>query len=291
MELIDGAAIAAELTGQVRDACAKDPRAVGRPGLAVVIVGADPASEIYVRKKIETCKSVGFHSEKVALGEDVPEHALLAEIDRLNADPMIHGILVQMPLPAHIDSRAVIDRIDPRKDVDGFHPVNSGRLMAGLDSLWPCTPSGCMHLLDRHGIPVEGANAVVVGRSNIVGKPMALMLVNRGATVTVCNSRTRDLAGTCARADILVAAAGKAGMIGADMVKPGAAVIDVGINRVDGKITGDVDFGPVSRKAGHLTPVPGGVGPMTIAKLVENTVKAAQALWAESGERARHLAG
>lgn len=291
MELIDGAAVAAELTLQVKNACAKDPHAMGRPGLAVVIVGHNPASEIYVRKKIATCQEVGFHSEKVALEEGVPQHALLGEIDRLNADPSIHGILVQMPLPAHIDPRAVIDRIDPRKDVDGFHPFNAGRLAAGIDSLWPCTPSGCMHLLDHYGIAVGGAEAVVVGRSNIVGKPMALMLVNRGATVTVCNSRTPDLAGACARADILVAAAGRPGMVGEHMVKPGAAVIDVGINRVDGKVTGDVDFGAVSRKAGHLTPVPGGVGPMTIAKLVENTLKAAQDIWSQADEGARHLAG
>jgi len=274
---IDGAGIAAEITESTRVRCAELARAKMPPGLAVVIVGENPASQIYVRKKIKACEDNGFRSRLVELPADVGEEALLRQIDSLNADPSVHGILVQLPLPADVRPEAVINRIDPRKDVDGFHPVNAGKLMAGEDSLWPCTPHGCLRLLERSGAPIEGADAVVVGRSNIVGKPMALMLLNRRATVTVCTSKTRDLAGVCSRADILVVAIGSPGFVGADMVKEGATVIDVGINRVDGKIVGDVDFGAVCGKAGLITPVPGGVGPMTIAMLLDNTLKAAAA--------------
>jgi methylenetetrahydrofolate dehydrogenase (NADP+)/methenyltetrahydrofolate cyclohydrolase len=276
MNLIDGKRVAAELTAKVRAECERMTAAIGKPGLTVVIVGEDPASKIYVRKKIQTCQDNGFESRLIELPADASQEDLLARIDELNADGTVDGILVQMPLPGHIDGQAVIDRIDPGKDVDGFHPVNSGRLMSGMDSLWPCTPHGCLDLLDHYGVEIAGADAVVVGRSNIVGKPMALMLINRRATVTVCTSKTRNLDKVCARADILVAAVGAPRMVGADMVRKGAVVIDVGINRVDGRIIGDVDFDAVAPKASLITPVPGGVGPMTIAKLLENTLKAAK---------------
>jgi methylenetetrahydrofolate dehydrogenase (NADP+)/methenyltetrahydrofolate cyclohydrolase len=247
------------------------------PGLAVVIVGEDPASQVYVRNKALASEAIGMHSEVHAMSKDTTEEQLLAFIHSLNTRRTVHGILVQLPLPRHIDSRAVVAAIDPSKDVDGFNYRNIGALVLGEPAFYPCTPWGVMKMLEHEGVKVEGMNAVVVGRSTIVGKPMALMLINSGATVTVCHSKTRDLASVTRQADLLVAAVGKARMIGASMVKPGAIVIDVGINRLpDGKLAGDVDFAAVSQVASMITPVPGGVGPMTIAMLLANTVKSAE---------------
>ena len=246
------------------------------PGLAVILVGEDPASEIYVRNKGIACEKAGMHSETIRLPQETTQRQLEAEIDRLNRDPAIDGILVQLPLPRHLDERAALSAILPEKDVDGFHPVNAGRLLAGEPTVVPCTPKGAMRLIRSTGVETDGKEAVVVGRSNIVGKPMALLLLQAGCTVTVCHSRTRDLGAVTRRADILVSAVGKAGVIRGDMVKPGAVVIDVGINRVEGKVTGDAAFDEVSEVAGWLTPVPGGVGPMTIAMLLENTLEAAE---------------
>ncbi len=247
------------------------------PGLAVVIVGDDPASQVYVRNKALASGAVGMHSEVHALGADVSQAELIAFVRALNANRAVHGILVQLPLPRPIDSRAVVASIAPEKDVDGFHYFNVGALVAGEPAFYPCTPWGVMKMLEHEGVKVEGLHAVVVGRSNIVGKPMALMLINASATVTVCHSKTRDLAAVTRQADLVVAAVGKARMIDASMVRAGAIVIDVGINRLpDGKLAGDVDFAGVSRVASMITPVPGGVGPMTIAMLLANTVKAAE---------------
>jgi methylenetetrahydrofolate dehydrogenase (NADP+)/methenyltetrahydrofolate cyclohydrolase len=275
--LIDGKAIAA----QARHECAlRVDRLKSRgviPGLAVVIVGEDPASQVYVRNKALASEAIGMHSEVHAMSKDTTEEQLLAFIHSLNTRRTVHGILVQLPLPRHIDSRAVVAAIDPSKDVDGFNYRNIGALVLGEPAFYPCTPWGVMKMLEHEGVKVEGMNAVVVGRSTIVGKPMALMLINSGATVTVCHSKTRDLASVTRQADLLVAAVGKARMIGASMVKPGAIVIDVGINRLpDGKLAGDVDFAAVSQVASMITPVPGGVGPMTIAMLLANTVKSAE---------------
>jgi len=275
--LIDGKAIAA----QARHECAlRVERLKSRgviPGLAVVIVGEDPASQVYVRNKALASEAIGMHSEVHAMSKDTTEEQLLAFIHSLNTRRTVHGILVQLPLPRHIDSRAVVAAIDPSKDVDGFNYRNIGALVLGEPAFYPCTPWGVMKMLEHEGVKVEGMNAVVVGRSTIVGKPMALMLINSGATVTVCHSKTRDLASVTRQADLLVAAVGKARMIGASMVKPGAIVIDVGINRLtDGKLAGDVDFAAVSQVASMITPVPGGVGPMTIAMLLANTVKSAE---------------
>jgi len=276
-KVIDGKAIAAE----ARHECAlRVERLKSRgviPGLAVVIVGEDPASQVYVRNKAVASEGIGMHSEVHAMSKDTTEQQLLAFIHSLNANRAIHGILVQLPLPRHIDSRAVVAAIDPSKDVDGFHYRNIGALVLGEPAFYPCTPWGVMKMLEHEGVKVEGMGAVVVGRSTIVGKPMALMLINAGATVTVCHSKTRDLAAVTRQADLLVAAVGKARMIGAGMVKAGAIVIDVGINRLpDGKLAGDVDFAGVSQVASMITPVPGGVGPMTIAMLLANTVKSAE---------------
>jgi len=247
------------------------------PGLAVVIVGDDPASQVYVRNKAVASGGIGMHSQVHALSADTTQQQLLAFIHSLNADRAVHGILVQLPLPRHIDSRAIVAAIDPQKDVDGFHYFNVGALVVGEEAFYPCTPWGVMKMLEHEGVKVEGMNAVVVGRSTIVGKPMALMLINAGATVTVCHSKTRDLAAVTRQADLLVAAVGKPRMITASMVKPGAVVIDVGINRLpDGKLAGDVDFAGVAEVASMITPVPGGVGPMTIAMLLANTVKSAE---------------
>jgi methylenetetrahydrofolate dehydrogenase (NADP+)/methenyltetrahydrofolate cyclohydrolase len=275
--LIDGKAIAAE----ARHECAlRVERLKSRgviPGLVVVIVGEDPASQVYVRNKALASEAIGMHSEVHAMSKDTTQEQLLAFIHSLNAQRTVHGILVQLPLPKHIDSRAVVAAIDPSKDVDGFNYRNIGALVLGEPAFYPCTPWGVMKMLEHEGVKVEGMNAVVVGRSTIVGKPMALMLINSGATVTVCHSKTRDLASVTRQADLLVAAVGKARMIGASMVKPGAIVIDVGINRLpDGKLAGDVDFAAVSQVASMITPVPGGVGPMTIAMLLANTVKSAE---------------
>ena len=273
-KIIDGRAAADSVLAECADKIAA--RKGAPPGLAVLIAGEDPASQVYVRNKVRACEKVKLRSQKIALPADTPEDALLHKIAELNADASVHGILVQLPLPAHIDSKKALLAVSPEKDVDGFHPENLGKLTAGLPSLRPCTPHGCMYLLERAGISPAGKRAAVIGRSNIVGKPMALMLINAGATVTVCNSKTPDLAEITSQADILIAAAGRPNMVGADMIKPGAAVIDVGINRTENGITGDVDFAAAREVAGHITPVPGGVGPMTIAMLVANTLQAAQ---------------
>ena len=248
-----------------------------RPGLAVVLVGDDPASAVYVRNKSKACAEVGIYSEVYRLPEETGREQLLGLIEQLNQSPLIHGILVQLPLPKHLDPEEVIMAIDPAKDVDAFHPVNVGKIMIGNYDFLPCTPAGVMELLHRSGIEVSGKECVVIGRSNIVGKPQAMLLLHENATVTVCHSKTRDLPSVCRRADILVSAVGKAKFVTADMVRNGAVVIDVGMNRDEnGKLCGDVDFEPVSEKASYITPVPGGVGPMTITMLLKNTVTAAK---------------
>jgi methylenetetrahydrofolate dehydrogenase (NADP+)/methenyltetrahydrofolate cyclohydrolase len=252
-----------------------------RPGLAVVLVGDNPASKIYIRNKVRACAEAGIHSEVHALPAGTAGGELVARLARLNDDPNVHGILVQLPLPDHLDETLVARTIAAQKDVDGLTWQNLGALMAGHPGFEPCTPRGVMMMLDRAGVSVEGRNAVVVGRSTIVGKPMALMLMARSATVTVCHSRTPDLGSHTRRADILVAATGRAGLITADMVKPGAAVIDIGINRSAGRIVGDVDFAGVKNIAGWISPVPGGVGPMTIAMVISNTVQAAERMAAD----------
>ena len=268
------AAIREELKKEVQQL--KDDQGL-TPGLAVVIVGEDPASKIYVRNKHRACEEVGMLSRVYEMPADTSEEDLLALVDTLNADPAIHGILVQLPLPKHLDEKKVIYRIDPKKDVDVFHPYNVGLLSIGNHTLSPCTPAGCMELLKRYNIEVSGKECVVLGRSNIVGKPISMLLLQANGTVTTCHSRTKDLAQVCSRADILVAAIGKPRFVTADMVKEGACVIDVGINRLpDGKICGDVDFDAVIDKVGAITPVPGGVGPMTITMLLKNTLTAAQ---------------
>lgn len=250
-----------------------------RPGLAVIIVGDDAASQVYVRNKAKACESIGMHSEVHALSVATTQPELLAWVGKLNLNPDIHGILVQLPLPKHIDDRAIIEAIHPAKDVDGFHYANMGALVIDESPFPPCTPYGVMKMLEYEGVGIEGKYAVVVGRSNIVGKPQAMLLLKAGATVTVCHSKTKNLAGFTRDADILVAAVGRANMITGSMVKPGAVVIDVGINRLpDGKLTGDVDFASVSEVASLITPVPGGVGPMTITMLLGNTLRAAERL-------------
>jgi methylenetetrahydrofolate dehydrogenase (NADP+)/methenyltetrahydrofolate cyclohydrolase len=247
------------------------------PGLAVIIVGDNPASRVYVRNKIKACHEVGLHSESHDMPEDVSEEMVLKQIEELNHSDKIHGILIQLPLPAHIDEKKVLEAIDPRKDVDGFHYYNLGALLTGNMTFPSCTPYGVMRMLDHMDIPLEGKEAVVVGRSNIVGKPMAIMLLEKNATVTICTSRTQDLKSHTLRADILVVATGRPEMVTGDMVKEGATVIDVGINRTeDGRLVGDVEFESASARAGYITPVPGGVGPMTIATLVGNTVLSAE---------------
>ena len=247
------------------------------PGLAVIIVGEDAASKVYVGNKVKACAELGLYSEHIALPADTPQATLLEKIAELNANHAIHGILVQLPVPRHIDSHKVLDAISPGKDVDGFHPQNVGALVTDSTLFPPCTPYGVMKLLEKSGIEIEGKHAVVVGRSHIVGKPMALMLLHKNATVTICTSKTRNLARHTRDADILVVATGKPQMITGDMIKPGATVIDVGINRLpNGKLVGDVDFDSAKEVAGYITPVPGGVGPMTITMLVANTVQAAE---------------
>ncbi|MCG6933668.1 MAG: bifunctional methylenetetrahydrofolate dehydrogenase/methenyltetrahydrofolate cyclohydrolase FolD [Gallionella sp.] len=276
-QIIDGKAIAQQVRVELKARTdALKARGI-TPGLAVIIVGEDPASKIYVANKIKACAELGLHSEHIVMSADTPEATLLAKIDELNNDPKIHGFLVQLPVPKHIDSNKVLLAIDPDKDVDGFHPVNVGALATGNMRFAPCTPWGCMKLLEKSGVSIEGKHAVVVGRSNIVGKPMALLLLQANATVTICTSKTVDLAKFTRDADILVVATGRAKMITGDMVKPGAAVIDVGMNRDEnGKLCGDVDFDAVKEVAGWITPVPGGVGPMTITMLVANTVQSAE---------------
>jgi methylenetetrahydrofolate dehydrogenase (NADP+)/methenyltetrahydrofolate cyclohydrolase len=275
--IIDGKTIAQQVRAEWKmRADALKARGI-TPGLAVIIVGEDPASKVYVANKVKACAELGLHSEHIVLPADTPEATLLARIAALNADPKIHGILVQLPVPKHIDSSKVLEAINPDKDVDGFHPVNVGALVTGNMRFAPCTPYGAMKLLEKSGVSIEGKHAVVVGRSNIVGKPMALLLLQANATVTICTSKTVDLAKFTRDADILVVATGKAKMITGNMIKPGAAVIDVGINRMaDGKLCGDVDFDSAKGVAGWITPVPGGVGPMTITMLVANTVQAAE---------------
>lgn len=275
--IIDGAALSQRIREEVAQRVATLAAKGTRPGLAVVLVGEDPASQVYVRNKVAACEKAGLHSVKEQYPADMTEAELLARIDKLNRDPSIHGILVQLPLPKHMDSHKVIEAIAAEKDVDGFHVSNAGLLMTGQPLFRPCTPYGVMKMLESEGVALRGAEAVIVGASNIVGKPMAMLLLAAGATITICNSKTRDLAAQTRRADVLVVATGKPGMIDGSMIKPGAVVIDVGINRgADGKLCGDVDFASASQVAGAITPVPGGVGPMTIAMLLVNTVEAAE---------------
>ena len=274
--IIDGKARGAALRKEVATEVARLKEVGVSPGLAVVLVGEDPASAVYVRSKGKATREAGMESFEHRLSADVQANELLGLIDRLNVDPAVNGILVQLPLPEHLDADLVMQRIDPVKDVDGFHPINVGALVLGRRGLVPCTPLGCLMLLRETLGDLSGADAVVIGRSTIVGKPMAQLLINDSATVTVAHSRTRDLPGVVRRADIVVAAVGRPGMVKGDWIKPGATVIDVGINRVDDKLVGDVDFNSASGVAGAITPVPGGVGPMTIACLLSNTVTAAR---------------
>jgi methylenetetrahydrofolate dehydrogenase (NADP+) / methenyltetrahydrofolate cyclohydrolase len=276
-QLLDGVALSKKIRTEITARAAIVTAKGTRPGLAVIVVGDNPASTVYVRNKVKACEEVGFHSVLERYEAEMNEEALLARITTLNADPAIHGILVQLPLPAHIASERVLEAIAPQKDVDGFHVANAGALMVGAPEFKPCTPYGCMKLLESIEYPLRGARAVVVGASNIVGKPMAMLLLQAGATVTICNSKTRDLAHHTKDADVLVVATGKPKMITGDMVKSGSVVIDVGINRLpDGKLCGDVDFDTAKYIAGWITPVPGGVGPMTITMLLMNTLEAAE---------------
>lgn len=271
-QIVEGKKLAAELRAEV----ATEVSRLGgeRPCLAAVLVGEDPASRVYVRNKRRACDEAGLRSLLIERPADITESELLAEVDRLNTDPSVHAILVQLPLPPAIDPYRVAASLDPSKDVDGLHPMNVGRLVAGMPTLVPNTPLGILEILDRHGVEIEGKSAVVIGRSDIVGKPTALLLLHRHATVTICHSRTRDLAERASRADILVAAVGRPRLVKGSWIKPGAAVIDVGVNRVDGRLVGDVDFEEAMGRAGLLTPVPGGVGLLTIAMLLKNTVRA-----------------
>jgi methylenetetrahydrofolate dehydrogenase (NADP+)/methenyltetrahydrofolate cyclohydrolase len=275
--LIDGKALAAQVRAELKPAVAALAARGARPGLAAILAGDDPASRVYVRNKVRACEEVGVRSELHEFAADVPEAKLLECIAGLNRDPAVHGILVQLPLPAHHDDARVLAAVSAAKDVDGFHAENLGLLMRGTPRFVACTPAGVLRLLDHAGVTLSGRHAVVIGRSAIVGKPMALLLLQRDATVTICHSKTTRLAELARQADVLVAAAGRPRMVGADMVKPGACVIDVGTSRTaDGKLSGDVDFAAVSDVAGWITPVPGGVGPMTVAMLVANTVRATE---------------
>jgi methylenetetrahydrofolate dehydrogenase (NADP+)/methenyltetrahydrofolate cyclohydrolase len=275
--IIDGNVLGAKLRAEVTQrTTALKARGI-TPGLAVVLVGENPASQVYVRNKVKACTDSGLHSVLERYAADMTEAELLARIDALNADPTIHGILVQLPLPAHIDANKVIESISPAKDVDGFHVASAGALMVGQPGFWPCTPYGCMKMLESIGYNLRGKHAVVIGRSNIVGKPMAMMLLQQNATVTICHSATADLKAMTLQADVIVAAVGKRNVLTADMVKPGAVVIDVCMNRnLEGKLCGDVDYAGVSQVASYITPVPGGVGPMTITMLLVNTIEAAE---------------
>ena len=274
--ILDGKALAAQIRSDVKNRVAALARRGVHPGLAVILAGENPASRVYVRNKVRACEETGVRSFFIELPETVSQAALLERIAALNADPAVHGILVQLPLPKHIDADRVLESVAPAKDVDGFHLHNLGALVAGQPGIVPCTPAGVMRLIEHAGVKLAGKHAVVIGRSNIVGKPQALLLLAQHATVTICHSRTADLAAVTRQADVLVAAVGKANMVGADMVKPGACVIDVGINRLpDGSLAGDVDFKAARAVAGSITPVPGGVGPMTIAMLLENCLTAA----------------
>lgn len=276
-QIIDGKARAKELRKNLKKRVHAFAEQTGyAPGLGVILVGEDPASAVYVRNKERACEKTGIRSFHHQLAKDVSQQQVEECIDKLNADPEVHAILLQLPLPAQLDAQPLLERILPEKDADGFHPVNAGRLSVGQPASVPCTPLGCIDLLRWSGVELEGANAVVVGRSNIVGKPIAQLLLAEGATVTICHSKTRDLAEQVGRAEVLIAAVGRPEMIRGDWIRPGAAVIDVGINRLeDGSIVGDVEFEAASARAGYITPVPGGVGPMTVAKLLENTLEGA----------------
>lgn len=280
-QLIDGNALSRQLRADVTArVTALKARGI-TPGLAVILVGENAASQVYVRNKVKACEDTGMHSVLERWPATMTEAELLARVDALNADTSIHGILVQLPLPAHIDAQKVIEAISPAKDVDGFHIASAGALMTGMPGFWPCTPYGCMKMLESIGYELKGKHAVVIGRSNIVGKPMALMLLQQNATVTICHSGTPDLKAMTLQADVVVAAVGKRNVLTADMVKRGAVVIDVGMNRNDeGKLCGDVDFDGVKAVAGYITPVPGGVGPMTITMLMVNTLESAESLGA-----------
>jgi len=275
--IIDGKALSAKIREELKR---EVDDLAGRgivPGLTVVLVGDDPASQVYVRNKAKSCEQIGIRSEVIRLPGDTPEDQLLGVIDGLNRNPDVHGILVQLPLPDHISEEKVLLAISPEKDVDGFHPVNVGNLSIGRDAFLPCTPAGCIELIRSTGTDIAGRHAVVIGRSNIVGKPMAMLLLREHATVTVCHSRTKDIEDVVCRADIVVAAVGRPNLVKKHWIKPGALVLDVGVNRLpDGKLTGDVDFESVKETAGFITPVPGGVGPMTITMLLKNTIKAAK---------------
>ena len=276
-KIIDGKALAAAVKQEAAQQVAQLKEKGITPCLAVVLVGEDPASQVYVRGKINDCAQCGIESRSIRLPEDVTQAELLAQVKQLAEDASVHGILVQLPLPTQIDEKTVIDAIPPEKDVDGFSPVNVGRMQIGEPCYLPCTPAGCIRMIESTGMEIAGKHAVVIGRSNIVGKPAAMLLLAKTATVTICHSRTQNLKELCASADILVAAVGRAGFVTGEMVKPGAVVIDVGINRgADGKLHGDVDFDAAAEKAAWITPVPGGVGPMTRAMLMLNTVEAAR---------------
>ncbi len=270
--VVDGRGLAAEIRAEVAEQVRK--RRGDPPCLATVLVGEDPGSQVYVRNKHKDCALVGFDSRQVELPESASQDEILACVRELNQDSKVHGFLVQLPLPAGVDASVVAEVLDPEKDVDGLHPINVGRLLRNDPGPRPCTPLGCLEILDRHGIAIEGANAVVIGRSEIVGKPVSLLLLHRHATVTICHSRTRDLPARAREADILVVAVGRPELVRGDWIKPGAAVIDVGMNRVDGKLVGDVCFAEASQVAGLVTPVPGGVGPLTRAMLLVNTLRA-----------------
>ena len=275
--IIDGKKVAAEIRAKVGSQVKELKDRTGKvPGLAVVLVGDDPASAVYVRNKRKACEQAGINSYEHSLPIDTTQETLLARVEKLNRDDAVNGILVQLPLPKQIDSQEILETIDPKKDVDGFHPLNFGHLAGGNPTLAPCTPAGIIELLDYYDIGIEGKRAVVLGRSNIVGKPLAFMLLQRNATVTICHSRTRDLPEITRSADLLFAAVGQAGFVSGDMVSDGTVVVDVGIHRVDGKLSGDVLFDEVKDKADWITPVPGGVGPMTIAMLLQNTARAFQ---------------
>jgi len=291
-QLIDGVKLSQQLRADIAARAATLTAAGHKPGLAVIIVGDDPASHVYVRNKVKACGEVGFHSVLEKYEADLSEAALLERIAALNEDPGIHGILVQMPLPKHIDSSKVIEAIATAKDVDGYSVLSAGELVANLPGFRPCTPYGCMKLIESTGFDLRGKHAVVIGRSNTVGKPMALLLLQANATVTICHSATPDLGYHTRQADVIVAAVGRRNTVTADMVKPGAIVIDVGMNRDDaGKLCGDVDFAGVSEVASHVTPVPGGVGPMTITMLLMNTVESAERVLGKKQERPGPAAG
>jgi len=274
--ILDGKSLAASIRAELKRQVATLVQRGVEPGLAVILAGDDPASQVYVRNKTFAAGEIGVRSEQYEFRADVAESVLLAKVEALNRDAAVHSILVQLPLPKHVDAARVLEAIAPRKDVDGFHQTNLGALLAGRPGVVPCTPAGVMRLIERAGVPLAGRHAVVIGRSNIVGKPLALLLLQKDASVTICHSKSRDLAAIASQADILVAAVGRTKLVDASMVKPGACVVDVGVNRLaSGKLAGDVDFDAVKNVAGWITPVPGGVGPMTIAMLLENCLRAA----------------